>query len=146
MGVAANVVGSWIAYAIGYFGRIDVPEKHGRALHIKPQHLALGGQLVPAPRRGHGLLLAHAAGHPHVHLPAGRRRQDALLALHRSSRRPAASPGCSCWTFIGKQAGDNWRHWKHYFSYLDYVVLAAIVVGIVYLVVRRRRRPAAETV
>src|SRR5436190_8692673 len=40
VGVAANVIGSWIAYAIGYFGRIDVLEKHGRALHIKPSHLA----------------------------------------------------------------------------------------------------------
>ena len=57
--------------------------------------------------------------------------------------------GCIPWvlllTVIGREAGDNWRHWKHYFTYLDYVVLAAIVVGIVYLVVRRRR-PAAETV
>src|ERR671935_3318461 len=40
VGVAANVVGSWIAYAIGYYGRIDVLEKHGRKLHIKPSHLA----------------------------------------------------------------------------------------------------------
>src|SRR3954469_25593793 len=39
VGVAANVVGSWIAYAIGYYGRIDLLEKHGRALHIKPSHL-----------------------------------------------------------------------------------------------------------
>src|SRR5262245_33359663 len=29
VGVIANVVGSWIAYAIGYYGRIDVLEKHG---------------------------------------------------------------------------------------------------------------------
>ena len=28
--------GSWIAYAVGYYGRIDVLEKHGRKLHIKP--------------------------------------------------------------------------------------------------------------
>src|SRR3954454_23433570 len=37
---AANVVGSWIAYAVGYYGRIDILEKHGRKLHIKPSHLA----------------------------------------------------------------------------------------------------------
>ena len=47
-------------------------------------------------------------------------------------------------TAIGNAAGDNWRHWKHYFSYLDYVALAAIVIGIAYLVVRRRGR-SAET-
>src|ERR687886_2023590 len=35
----ANLVGSWIAYAVGYYGRIDVLEKHGKKLHIKPSHL-----------------------------------------------------------------------------------------------------------
>ena len=39
-GTAANVVGSWIAYAVGYYGRIDILEKHGAKLHIKPSHLA----------------------------------------------------------------------------------------------------------
>src|SRR3954453_2488501 len=39
-GVIANVVGSWIAYALGYYGRIDVLEKHGKKLHIRPEHLA----------------------------------------------------------------------------------------------------------
>ena len=40
VGTVANVVGSWIAYAVGYFGRIDILEKHGKKLHIKPSHLA----------------------------------------------------------------------------------------------------------
>ena len=35
----ANVVGSWIAYAVGYYGRVDLLEKHGAKLHIKPSHL-----------------------------------------------------------------------------------------------------------
>src|SRR5215212_1084310 len=39
VGTAANVVGSWIAYAVGYYGRVDILEKHGRKLHIKPSHL-----------------------------------------------------------------------------------------------------------
>jgi membrane protein DedA with SNARE-associated domain len=40
VGSVANLVGSWIAYAIGYFGRVDLLEKHGRKLHINPKHLA----------------------------------------------------------------------------------------------------------
>src|SRR4051812_42578946 len=39
VGTAANLVGSWIAYGIGYSGRVDILEKHGRKLHIKPSHL-----------------------------------------------------------------------------------------------------------
>jgi membrane protein DedA with SNARE-associated domain len=45
-------------------------------------------------------------------------------------------------TAIGNAAGSNWKHWKHYFSYLDYVAIAAIVLGIAYLVLKRRNRTA----
>ena len=38
-GVLGNLVGSWIAYGVGYYGRVDVLEKHGKKLHIKPEHL-----------------------------------------------------------------------------------------------------------
>ena len=39
VGSVANLVGSWIAYAVGYYGRIDILEKHGSKLHIKKSHL-----------------------------------------------------------------------------------------------------------
>ena len=39
VGSVANLVGSWIAYAIGYYGRIDILEKHGKKLHVKKSHL-----------------------------------------------------------------------------------------------------------
>jgi membrane protein DedA with SNARE-associated domain len=60
--------------------------------------------------------------------------------------------GCIPWvfaiTFIGKQAGDRWEDWKEHLHYIDYVVLAAIVIGAVWLFVRYRRRrgdaPAAD--
>src|SRR5687768_18462515 len=35
VGSIANLVGSWIAYAVGYFGRVDLIEKHGHKLFIK---------------------------------------------------------------------------------------------------------------
>src|SRR3954464_2939663 len=38
-GVAANVVGSWISYAVGYYGRLELLERHGSKLHIKKSHL-----------------------------------------------------------------------------------------------------------
>src|SRR3954469_11922188 len=39
VGTAANVIGSWIAYAIGYFGRIELLEKHGAKIHVKPKDI-----------------------------------------------------------------------------------------------------------
>ena len=39
VGSFANLVGSWIAYGVGYAGRVDILEKHGKKLHIKKSHL-----------------------------------------------------------------------------------------------------------
>src|SRR5436190_22798513 len=39
VGSSANLVGSWIAYAVGYYGRIDLIEKHGKKVHISKKHL-----------------------------------------------------------------------------------------------------------
>src|SRR3954454_12120188 len=38
-GVLGNLVGSWIAYWVGYAGRVDILEKHAGKLHIKKSHL-----------------------------------------------------------------------------------------------------------
>ena len=40
---------------------------------------------------------------------------------------------------IGRAVGDNWHQWKDYLHYVDYAVLAAIILGIAYLIIRRRR-------
>jgi membrane protein DedA with SNARE-associated domain len=54
--------------------------------------------------------------------------------------------GCIPWvlmlTFIGREAGDNWETWKDNLHYVDYAVLAAIVIGAVWLFLRSRRRSA----
>src|SRR3954466_8186531 len=39
-GAVANLVGPWIAYGIGYYGRLELLERH-KVFHIKPEHLAL---------------------------------------------------------------------------------------------------------
>jgi membrane protein DedA with SNARE-associated domain len=143
VGVVANVVGSWVAYAIGYFGRIDLLEKHGRALHIKPQHLAWADRWFD--RHGEATVFFSRMLpiiRTFISLPAG----VARMPFWRFTAFTLA--GCIPWVFllgfIGKQAGSNWRHWRHYLSYLDYLAIAAIVVGIVYLIVKRRSRTAAE--
>src|SRR4029450_4506428 len=38
-GTAANGVGSWIGYGVGYYGRGEGVGGHGKKLHIKPSHL-----------------------------------------------------------------------------------------------------------
>jgi membrane protein DedA with SNARE-associated domain len=40
---------------------------------------------------------------------------------------------------IGEAVGHNWKDWRHKLGYLDYAVLAAIVIGGIFLLLKRRR-------
>jgi membrane protein DedA with SNARE-associated domain len=141
VGVVANLIGSWIAYAVGYYGRVEWLEKHGRKLHIKPEHLAWADRWFErwgAPTVFFTRMLPIIR--TFISLPAGVARMPfwrfTLLTLL----------GCIPWvfmlTFIGKQAGANWEDWKDSLHYVDYAVTALIVIGAVWLYVRARRRRA----
>jgi membrane protein DedA with SNARE-associated domain len=141
-GTLANVVGSWIAYAVGYYGRVDILEKHGKKLHIKPSHLAWADRwfekygswtvfltrMLPIIRT-------------FISLPAG----VARMPFWRFTVLTAA--GCLPWIFmltlIGREVGDRWESWKDSLHYVDYAVAVLIVLAIIYFVVRNRRRPRA---
>ena len=51
--------------------------------------------------------------------------------------------GCVPWVLmlaiVGREVGDNWEKWRHNLAYLDYLVLAAAIGLVVYLILRRRR-------
>src|SRR5690242_7814112 len=38
-GVLGNLLGSWIAYGVGYYGRLELLEQN-RLIHVNPKHLA----------------------------------------------------------------------------------------------------------
>jgi membrane protein DedA with SNARE-associated domain len=142
VGSSANLVGSWLAYWVGYIGRVDLLEKHGRKLHIKKSHLDWADRWFA--RHGDATVFFTRMlpiVRTFISLPAGVARMPFL----RFSLFTLA--GCIPWvlmlTFIGKQAGDNWEDWKDNLHYVDYAVAAAIVIGVVYLVVRARRRRKA---
>jgi membrane protein DedA with SNARE-associated domain len=144
VGSVANLVGSWIAYGLGYFGRVDILEKHGRKLHIKKSHLEWADRWFE--RHGDATVFFTRMlpiVRTFISLPAG----VARMPFWRFSLLTIA--GCLPWvlmlTFIGKQAGDNWESWKDSLHYVDYAVLAAIAIGIVWLVLRNRRRAATES-
>jgi membrane protein DedA with SNARE-associated domain len=143
VGTFANLVGSWIAYAVGYYGRIDILEKHGRKLHVKPSHLAWADRWFE--RHGDATVFFTRMLpiiRTFISLPAG----VARMPFWRFSLLTVL--GCLPWvfllTFIGKQVGERWEQWKDSLHYVDYAVLAAIVVGIVYLVVKQRRAKAQQ--
>jgi membrane protein DedA with SNARE-associated domain len=139
-GVIGNLVGSWIAYAIGYYGRVDLLEKN-RLIHVNPRHLKWADDWFA--RYGAATVFFSRMlpiVRTFISLPAG----VAEMPFWRFSAYTVAGslPWVTALALIGEAVGENWEDWRHKIGYLDYVVLAAIVVGIIYLLVKRRRRPA----
>src|SRR5919205_3361512 len=135
VGSLANLVGSWIAYAVGYYGRVEVLERHGRKLHVKPEHLAWADRWFE--RYGSATVFFTRMLpiiRTFISLPAGVARMPFLKFTVLTTL------GCIPWifmlTFIGKQVGERWEKWKDSLHYVDYAVLALIVLGIAYLIVR----------
>jgi membrane protein DedA with SNARE-associated domain len=137
-GVLGNLVGSWIAYAVGYYGRVDILEKHGRKIGIRKSHIESADRWFEK----HGDATVFFTRmlpivRTFISLPAG----VARMPFWRFSALTLA--GCIPWvlllTFAGKQAGDNWDKWKDNLHYVDYAVALLIVAGIAYLIIKRRR-------
>jgi membrane protein DedA with SNARE-associated domain len=135
-GFAGNMVGSWIAYAAGYYGRVDLLEKN-KLVHLSPARLAWVDNWF----RRHG----DAAVFFTRMMPIVR----AFISL------PAGVARMPFWRFtwllgfaiLGREVGDNWEKWRDKIHYFDYVVVVAIVVLIAYALIRRRRgggEPRAE--
>jgi membrane protein DedA with SNARE-associated domain len=136
-GVLGNIVGSWAAYAAGYYGRLELLEKN-RLIHINPRHLATADRWFQ--RYGDATVLFTRMlpiVRTFISLPAGVARMPfwrftALTAL-----------GCVPWVLmlgiIGREVGDRWHEWEDKLGYLDYAVVAGLIGLVLYLVVKRRR-------
>ena len=127
VGSIANLVGSWIAYAIGYYGRLELLERY-KVFHVKPEHLAVTERWF---ERWGSWAVFFSRMLPIVRtfisLPAG----VARMPFWRFSVLTLA--GCVPWilmlTLVGKAARDNWDEWKDRLHYVDYGVAVLIVLG-----------------
>ena len=138
-GVLGNVVGSWIAYAVGYYGRLELLDKN-RFIHINRKHLEWADSWF----QRHGdvtVLVARCLPiiRTFISLPAG----VARMPFWRFT--VLTTIGCIPWvlmlTLIGRSVGDNWEEWRDKLHYLDYAVIAIAIGGLIYWVIRRRRTP-----
>ena len=139
VGVAANVVGSWLAYAIGYYGRIDILEKHGKKLHIKPSHLAWADRWFE--RYGDATVFFSRMLpiiRTFISLPAG----VAKMPFWRFTLFSilGAIPWVMLLVWGGMQLGDHWLELKHNLRGLDYLIAAVILLGVGLFIWRHVRR------
>jgi membrane protein DedA with SNARE-associated domain len=136
-GVLGNLVGSWIAYAVGYYGRLDLLEKN-KLIHVNPKHLSWADDWFS--RYGAATVFFSRmlpVVRTFISLPAG----VARMPFWRFTVYTVAGsiPWVLTLALVGQSVGDNWEQWRHRLGYLDYAVVAAIVLGVAYLIVRRRR-------
>jgi len=146
IGLLGTMVGSWVSYAVGRGGRLELLERHGGKVHMGPTQIdradrwfqrygeatVLFGRMVP-------LLRAF------VSLPAG----VAKMPIVRFT--VFSLIGALPWTIglavAGHALGSDWTSVRKAFEYVDYAVVVLIVVGIVYAIVRvrrGRRQPATD--
>jgi len=137
-GVLGDMIGASIAYAIGYWGREELVERHGNKLHISKSRLdrahrwfdRYGAPVIVVSRC---IPFARAA-FPYA---AGVARMGYVRFLI------FATIGSIIWItafgVLGKAVGSNWESWRHNLEYVDYVAAALLVVAIGYLIVRLTR-------
>ncbi len=139
-GVLGNLVGSWIAYGVGRAGRLELVERHGHWLHLKPSQIAWADRWfsrygAPAVFFSRMLPIIRTF----ISLPAG----VAKMPLARFTLLTLA--GCMPWVIglglAGEAVGSEWKSVRKGFDYVDYAVVVLVVIAIVYAIIRRRRGP-----
>ena len=138
-GVLGNVVGSWIAYAAGYYGRIELLDQN-RFIHINRKHLDWADSWFQ--RHGDATVFFSRMLpiiRTFISLPAG----VAKMPFWRFTW--LTTLGCIPWVallaYIGREVGDNWEDWRDKLHYLDYAVIAVAIGGLIWWLIRRRRGP-----
>ena len=134
VGTVANLIGSLIAWAAGAYG-VDawlMRTEHNRHRVARAHDwferygtpTVFFARLLPVVRT-------------FISLPAG----VARMPLRRFSVLTVLGtlPWCIMLVAIGNVAGTHWDEWHRRFGYLDYVVVAAAIAVVAWLVLRQRR-------
>jgi len=137
-GLVGTMVGSWVAYAVGRGGRLELFERHGAKIHMGPAQVAkadrwfqrygesavLFGRVIPVVRC-------------FVSLPAG----VARMPLGRFSIYSliGAVPWVLGLALAGHALGGEWKSVRKGFEYVDYAIVLLVLAGVAYLIARRRR-------
>jgi membrane protein DedA with SNARE-associated domain len=138
-GVAGDLLGASIAYAIAYFGSHEVLARPGSPLHISERKLQTahawferyGAPVIVLSR----LIPLLRAAFPYA---AGL----AEMAYWRFIS--LAAVGSIIWisglAVLGRAVGGDWVAWRQHLEYVDYAAVLVAVCAIVYVVLRQRQR------
>ncbi len=137
-GLLGTMVGSWVAYAVGRGGRLELLERHGARFHMGPNQIeradrwfqrygeptVMFGRLIPLVRAFVSLPAGVAK------MPLGRFTLFSLLG---------AIPWVVALALAGHALGSDWTSVRRGFEYVDYAIVVLAVLALAYAIVRRRR-------
>jgi membrane protein DedA with SNARE-associated domain len=137
-GVAGNVAGSWIAYAVGLYGGRPFIDRYGKYILLRHHHVELAERWFA--RYGAATVFFTRClpiVRTFISLPAGIARMPfwkfTLYTLL----------GCIPWVFflgwLGVRLGEHWEDIRPYLHYADYAVVAALVAIAVWAVLKWRK-------
>ena len=130
-GAIGNLIGSIISYAVGYYGGRPLIEKYGKYIFISRRDLesadkwflkygqstAFFSRLLPAIRT-------------FISLPAGVARMNFRKFCFYTFL------GSLIWSYFlayaGLIMGENWDSLRTYFEKFDFIVIAAVIIGIIW--------------
>jgi membrane protein DedA with SNARE-associated domain len=142
-GTIGYLVGSIFGWAIGLYGGRPLLERHGKWFHLNEEKLdraerwfdryddatVFVGRMLPLVRS-------------FVSIPAG--IMEVPFWRYTILTFLGTIPWCFGLAGIGVAVGESWERFHHDWRYADYAILALIVAGVAYLLVRRLRRRARE--
>jgi membrane protein DedA with SNARE-associated domain len=137
-GTFGNLVGSWIAWGVGYAGGRPLIERWGRYIFLRPHELDRAE--VWFGRHGQTAVFVSRllpVVRTFISLPAG----VAEMPLARFSLYTFL--GCLPWTFaltaVGWAVGSQWLVVEHYLKPISYVIAAGLVLWVAVWFARRVR-------
>jgi membrane protein DedA with SNARE-associated domain len=138
-GVVGYTLGSVIGWAIGLWGGRPFLERHGRWLHVTPDRLERAERWFA--RYGDAAVFISRVVpvvRSFISIPAG--VAEMPLARFTVLSFLGTLPWCFGLAGGGLALGSRWEGFHEQWRYVDYVVVALLVAGVVYLALRLRQR------
>lgn len=134
--LAGGVIGSYIAYAIGRWGRRWLV-RGPRIIRLNPDHVAAMDGFFA--RHGEGTVLVSRllpVVRSYISYPAGAAKMDPLrFGVYTAI---GATPFTLALMYAGYVLGRSWSEIVPYFQYLDYVAVVVLLLLVVYVALRWR--------
>jgi membrane protein DedA with SNARE-associated domain len=133
VGTIGNLVGSLIAYYVGWWGGRPLLQKYGKYILITPNKLNMADEWFE--KYGHEAVLISRllpGLRTFISLPAGITHMNLKKFILYTV--VGSLPWCFVLTYIGVLMGPNWTTIESYFHYLDILVGIGVLVFFVYII------------